>query len=167
MALSNLDPVTREEAILNSEEITPISRSEYFLQKAINKVPTPDGAEDAGKVPTVNSAGTGFTLETPAAGGSGVFIVTITTTYDETLQQTVISTVDKTIEEIIEAFEDGQIPYLFEASTDVGGIYTPNLIDSDNSSLGFYRIVYGSIISVAAYVDEVSGDDTWEYSEGT
>ena len=65
MALSNLDPVTREETILNGDKITPANRGEYFLQKAVNKVPTPDGATDAGKVPTVNSAGDGFTLETP------------------------------------------------------------------------------------------------------
>lgn len=167
MALSNLDPVTREEAILNSEDITPVNRSEYFLQKAVNKVPAPDGAGDAGKVPTVNSAGDGFTLETPAAGGSGVLIVTITTTYDETLQQTVISTVDKTIEEIIEAFEDGQIPFLFEASADTGSIYAPNVIDADNASLGFYRPTLSTTVLISAYVDEVSGDDTWEYSEGT
>lgn len=65
MALENLQAATRTEAILNGDDITPATRREYFLQKAVNKVPTPEGAEDAGKVPAVNSAGDGFTLETP------------------------------------------------------------------------------------------------------
>lgn len=34
MALSNLTPVTRPEAILDGSEITPVTRREYFMKKA-------------------------------------------------------------------------------------------------------------------------------------
>lgn len=68
MALEDLTPVTRTEAILDGDEISPVTRMEYFLGKAANEVPKPVGVSDAGKVLTVNAAGDGFELDTPASG---------------------------------------------------------------------------------------------------
>ena len=53
MALEDLTPAVRVEAILNGDEITPANRLEYFLQKAATELPKP-AAGDAGKVLTVN-----------------------------------------------------------------------------------------------------------------
>ncbi len=78
MALEDLTPVTRTEAILDGDDISPVTRLEYFLGKAANEVPKPAGVSDAGKVPTVNAAGDGFELDTPASGGG--YIVHITGT---------------------------------------------------------------------------------------
>ena len=64
MALEDLTPVTRTEAILDGDDISPVTRMEYFLGKAANEVPKPEGVSDAGKVLTVNAAGDGFELDT-------------------------------------------------------------------------------------------------------
>ena len=39
MALEDLTPVTRTEAILDGDDISPVTRMEYFLGKAANEVP--------------------------------------------------------------------------------------------------------------------------------
>lgn len=56
MALEDLTPAVREEAILNGDEITPATRLEYFLQKAATELPKV-AAADAGKVLAVNASG--------------------------------------------------------------------------------------------------------------
>ena len=68
MALEDLTPVTRTEAILDGDDISPVTRMEYFLGKAANEVPKPEGVSDAGKVLTVNETGDGFELDTPESG---------------------------------------------------------------------------------------------------
>lgn len=68
MALDDLTPAVREEAILAGGSITPVTRLEYFLAQAASEVPKPS-ASDAGKVVTVGSDGA---YELAAAGGGGV-----------------------------------------------------------------------------------------------
>lgn len=63
MALEDLTPAVREEAILDGADIDPATRLEYFLSKAANEVPKPTGSSDAGKVVTVNEDGDGFELD--------------------------------------------------------------------------------------------------------
>ena len=63
MALEDLTPAVRVEAILDGADIDPATRLEYFLSKAANEVPKPTGSSDAGKVLTVNSDGDGFILD--------------------------------------------------------------------------------------------------------
>lgn len=63
MALEDLTPAVREEAILDGADIDPATRLEYFMKKAANEVPKPTGVSDAGKVLTVNEDGDGFILD--------------------------------------------------------------------------------------------------------
>ena len=63
MALTDLTPAVRGEAILDGADIDPATRLEYFLSKAANEVPKPTGSSDAGKVLTVNEDGDGFILD--------------------------------------------------------------------------------------------------------
>lgn len=63
MALEDLTPAVRVEAILDGADIDPATRLEYFLSKAANEVPKPTGSSDAGKVLTVNEDGDGFILD--------------------------------------------------------------------------------------------------------
>lgn len=63
MALEDLTPAVRVEAILDGADIDPATRLEYFLSKAANEVPKPTGSSDAGKVLTVNEGGDGFILD--------------------------------------------------------------------------------------------------------
>lgn len=65
MALDDLTPAVREEAILAGGDITPVTRLEYFLAQAASEVPKPSVAE-AGKVVTVGSDGA---YELAEAGG--------------------------------------------------------------------------------------------------
>ena len=53
MALENLDPVTRLEAILDGEDITPVTRLEYFLKQA---------ATNDDELPAVTAADNGDVL---------------------------------------------------------------------------------------------------------
>lgn len=56
--MANLNPITRKEAILNGDDVTPLTREEYFAKNAVSGggsgggVPTPT-SEDVGKVLTV------------------------------------------------------------------------------------------------------------------
>lgn len=53
--MSNLNPITRKEAILNGDDITPVTREEYFTKNAVSgggSFPAPT-SEDVGKVLTV------------------------------------------------------------------------------------------------------------------
>lgn len=52
MALANLEPSTRIEAILDGAEITPATRMEYFLQKAAAAEVPKAAAANTGKVLT-------------------------------------------------------------------------------------------------------------------
>lgn len=51
--MANLKPITRKEAILNGDDITPVTREEYFAKNSVSGggIPSPT-AEDVGKVLT-------------------------------------------------------------------------------------------------------------------
>ena len=83
MALENLDPVTRLEAILDGADITPVTRLEYFLKQAAtndDELPAVTAADNGDVLGVVNGAWA--KTEVP----SGVLIINAdpngTATYD-------------------------------------------------------------------------------------
>lgn len=62
--MSELVPITREEKILNGEEVTPKTRKEYFLQKAIG-----EGGGSGSSLPTYTSSDIGKVLTVGEAEG--------------------------------------------------------------------------------------------------
>lgn len=84
MALEDLTPAVRVEAILNGDEITPANRLEYFLQKAATELPKP-AAGDEGKVLAVNASGE-WAAENP-------YDIVFRIDTDEGVPQTVTATV--------------------------------------------------------------------------
>ena len=57
MALENLVPVTRREAILSGLPLEPVTREEYFLEEAVGGGLPEYGDTDAGKVLTIADDG--------------------------------------------------------------------------------------------------------------
>lgn len=111
MALENLTPVTRMEAILDGADITPVTREEYFWQQAATsgyELPDVTAADD-GDVLTVVS---GAWAKAAPSGGGGQFIVTLS--YDD--HDTPV--VDKTFSEISTALNGGSIPVIVYSGED-------------------------------------------------
>lgn len=62
--MPNLNPITRKEAILNGNDVTPMTREEHFAKNAVSGgVPTPT-EDDNGKVLTAGADGTASWQET-------------------------------------------------------------------------------------------------------
>ncbi len=157
MALENLTPGVRVEAILNGDDITPANRLEYFLQKAANEVPKPENG-DAGLLLAVNSDADGYELVEPAAGG-GVPVIDLTSVTPTRIQYSsgtismLVSGVPVFIVEILQSNDvvAVKLPYAFYDN----GAYD---LDPDDGILTLVASwVYGSDLRLKAYN---FGDDT-------
>jgi len=164
MALENLTPAVRVEAILDGADIDPANRLEYFLKQAANEVPKPVGAEDAGKVVTVNSAGNGYEL---ASGGgssdSGVMIVTVTvegTGLDSHL------VADKTFAEIAAAIQAGKVVFCRNRSFAVDNVFMVIAHTDLTNGIQFEATISGvdvedeAITDVIEYVSVIRSNNT-------
>lgn len=80
MALENLTPSNRMEAILDGQDIEPSNRKEYFMQKAVSaggsSLPPSYSSSDIGKVLTVGE-GEGGTAEPKWENVGGVVTITL------------------------------------------------------------------------------------------
>lgn len=110
-ALENLAPATRLEKILDGDDITPATRDEYFIKKAMSSggstLPEYTSA-DAGKALSVNSAGNG--VEWANIGG---YDAVISLTFDEDGIVDGGEYVSGGYNSIISAIRSGKIPNVF------------------------------------------------------
>lgn len=145
-SLSDLVPATRMEAILNGGDISPVTREEYFVKKAVTnaedlpavtaadngdvltvvsgewaKADAPSGlpevtAADNGDVLTVVSGE--WAKAAPAGGG---LVVNIT---GEEVGQTTEYVMDKTLSQIVTALSSGIMPMFREVYPETIVLYT-------------------------------------------
>ena len=156
MALENPTPVTRPESILNGDDITPVTRKEYFLQKA---------ASEGGGLPEYTSADKGKVLtvgegEPEWEAASGFFIVNIGGTPQA-------PTADKTYSEITAAVNAGKIPIAVAAGGSMILSYTGRTGTEYAFTLCNAAIRESSIESISSYVVTIADDNTIVMGFGT
>lgn len=137
MALSNLTPVTRPEAILDGSEITPVTRREYFLQKAAT------------------------------SGGGGAEVLTVTLSYDDVTDDGFTYVADVSVDDTIAAMEAGKIVivdvsgvralcgHIFDSENPNPSVYINYLLSESGNMNEFHRMYVG-----------VSGT-TWRFIGGS
>lgn len=124
MALENLVPVTRREAILSGLPLEPVTREEYFLEEAVGGGLPSYTSADEGKVLGITVEDNVASAEWVEPSSGGILHVGITydgDTYD----------IDKTWAEVMDAIENDKL-IILEDLVDYQGTPAIPSIDVDN-----------------------------------